>query len=137
MFVRECLILGNGLKYNVTKSLKSMPHFGSLPSPLGVKVKIRLRGVLGRSQAISQDEPQGGLSSFELPGVRGVVRALKKFRDVAPGLSWAVRGQFDPVEGRLGAANWVLGTSAAIKPGMVFRPPLAVRYVVAQPPLLV
>ena len=26
MFVRECLILGNGLKYNVTKSLKSMPY---------------------------------------------------------------------------------------------------------------
>ena len=99
MFVRECLILGNGLKYNVTKSLKSMPHFGSLSSPLGVKVKIRLRGVLERNQAISQDESQGGHSGFEHPGVQGVVRALKKFRDVASGLSWAVWGQFGSVEG--------------------------------------
>lgn len=67
MSVRECLLLGNRLEYSVNLSLKSMPHFGSLPSPLGVKVKIRLRGVLGRNQAISQDESQGGHSGFELP----------------------------------------------------------------------
>ena len=58
MFIRECLLLGNGLKYNVTKSLKSMPHFGSLPSPLGVKVKIRLRGVKKFLKAFAKAGPQ-------------------------------------------------------------------------------
>ena len=38
MFVRECLILGNGLKYNVTNSLKSMPYLVLASFSISVKV---------------------------------------------------------------------------------------------------
>lgn len=38
MFVRECLILGNGLKYNVTNSQKSMPYLVLASFSISVKV---------------------------------------------------------------------------------------------------